>query len=137
MTKPKSKKAQGARAARRHPASLACEVRGRTFAIEAASLDDWELIEVISALDGGGDQSAMLQLPAVLRRLLGAAQYAAAKDAVRDEAGRVSAEEMGEFVGELFMALDPNSSRSRRSTASTEGNLSPTSSASTEELLSD
>lgn len=71
MTKPKGKKAAGARAARRHPATLTAEVRGRTFAIEAAALDDWELIEVVSALDSGGDQSSMLQLPAVMRRLLG------------------------------------------------------------------
>ena len=34
---------------------------------------------------------------------------AKAKESVRDDTGRVSAEAMGEFVGELFTALAPNS----------------------------
>lgn len=89
-------------------ANLTTTIRGIEVSVDPDALDDWELIEVVSALDSG-DNSAMLALPAVVRRLLGNATYEQVKNACRDENGRVSAEAMGEFVGELFVELAPNS----------------------------
>lgn len=91
------------------PAPLTCTVRGLHLKVAPGALDDWELLEVVASLDAGGDQAAMLQLPGVVRRLLGDEQYAQVKDAVRDASGRVRAEAMGDFIGELFGALAPNS----------------------------
>lgn len=92
----------------KQPARLTATIRGIYIEVAPEALDDWELIETISAVDGG-DQSALLQLPAVVKRLIGPDAYRHAKDAMRDATGRVSAEAMGEFVAELFTALAPNS----------------------------
>ena len=111
-TNPKPKAPKGTRKpADRKPkksAPLTCTVRGIDITVAPDALDDWELMEVIAAVDSG-DQAATMQMPAVVRRLLGDATYAQVKDALRDEAGRVRAEVMGEFIGELFTELAPNS----------------------------
>ena len=44
-------------------------------------------------------------MPRVLRKLLGAEQYKAALDSLRDDAGKVSATAGVEFVGKLFEGL--------------------------------
>lgn len=87
---------------------LTATVRGIDVEVTPEALDDWELMEAIAAVDGG-DQEAMMQMPAIVKRLIGPDAYAKAKESVRDDTGRVSAEAMGEFVGELFTALAPNS----------------------------
>lgn len=89
-------------------ASLTTTIRGIKVSVDPNALDDWELIEVVAALDSG-DNSAMLALPAVVRRLLGTDTYERVKDTCRGEGGRVSAEQMGGFVGELLVELAPNS----------------------------
>ena len=90
------------------PAALTCTVRGLHLKVAPDALDDWELMEVIAAVDSG-DQAATMQLPQIIKRLVGEDAYTALKDAVRDDSGRVRAEAMGEVVGELFTALAPNS----------------------------
>ena len=85
---------------------LTATVRGIDVEVAPEALDDWELMEAIAAVDGG-DQEAMMH--AIVKRLIGPDAYAKAKGSVRDDTGRVSAEAMGEFVGELFTALAPNS----------------------------
>lgn len=87
---------------------LRAVIRGVKIEVSADALDDWELIEAIAAADSG-DPAAAMQLPSVIRRLLGDHAYTELKDAVRDENGRVRAATMGEVLGEIFAELAPNS----------------------------
>lgn len=85
------------------------KVRGKEWKIPTASLDDFELLDDLNALDQRGDPTRM---PAVLRRLLGD-QWSDAMETLRDkETGRVSVSDGADFVMELMGALDPNSSGS-------------------------
>lgn len=81
----------------------------RDWTIEAAALDDFELLEKLAVMDGGGRQAAAV-MPSVLREVLGSAQYATAMDALRDkETGRVSVLAGVQFVRDIFGGLNPNS----------------------------
>lgn len=78
---------------------IAVTVRDVEWTIEAEALNDWELLEDLNDPSGGSAPSAM-------RRFLGPEQYDKAKDLVRDpHSGRVPADAMSEFIGELFEAV--------------------------------
>lgn len=86
-------------------------VRGVEWKIDPETMDDFELLDDLNALDQRDDATRM---PAVLRRFLGDAQFAKAMDVLRAEApnGRVTVEKGSEFVWDLMEALNPNSPRS-------------------------
>ena len=107
-SRPASAKTPQDRKPKQTATMLTATVRGIDVEVAPEALDDWELMEAIAAVDGG-DQEAMMQMPAIVKRLIGPDAYAKAKESVRDDTGRVSAEAMGEFVAELFTALAPNS----------------------------
>ena len=80
--------------------------RGVDFRVEAAALNDFELMDTIAAVEDGQAH----HLPGLLRGLIGEDGYKAALGLLRDEeTGRVSLEQGAEFVWTLFGALNPNS----------------------------
>ena len=85
---------------------LVVAVDGHDYTIERDALDDFELMDDLGRLE----QGQIVRLPAVLRRLLGDEQYAAAVDAIRDpETGRVTLERGAAFVGDLLKGgADPS-----------------------------
>ncbi len=86
------------------PESVTATVRGVDWVIEAAALDDWDLIEDLNDPTGAS-------LPSATRRLLGLDQYEAAKTMVRDAVtGRVPATAMSELIGEIFTAVKAGNS---------------------------
>lgn len=86
------------------PGSVAATVRGVEWTIEAAALDDWDLIEDLNDPTGAS-------LPSATRRLLGAVQYETAREMVRDAVtGRVPATAMSELIGEIFTAVKAGNS---------------------------
>lgn len=88
---------------------LKATVRGVDVEVATSALHDWELAEAVGAVQSGDVHGQML-LPSVMRRLIGVEAYAALKQQFRDPAtGRVDAESMGEALGELLVALNPNS----------------------------
>lgn len=75
------------------------DVRGETWLIERAVLDDWELLEDLGSEGGAA-------APSAARRMLGDEQYKKVKELIRDaKTGRVKASEMGAFLVELMEAL--------------------------------
>lgn len=85
-------------------APIKVEVRGTTFTIDRAALDDFELLDDLARVEDGAGQ----RLPSLLRRLLGG-DYGRALDLIRDEdTGRVSLETGAELVQEIFEAVDPS-----------------------------
>ena len=88
---------------------LKATVRGIDVTVAASALHDWELAEAVGAVQSGDVHGQML-LPSVMRRLIGVEAYAELKQQFRDPAtGAVNAESMGEALGELLVALNPNS----------------------------
>lgn len=84
------------------------EVQGLTLTIAADSLNDFELLDDLAALDSG-DANAALRMPRVLRGFVGAEQYRQVMDHLRDaETRRVSIDAGVEFIGDLIGALNPN-----------------------------
>lgn len=80
---------------------------GRDWEVPIEALDDFELLDDINFLQEQGDPTRM---PAVLRRLLGAGQYGAAMNLLRDaDTGRVTIESASSFVMELLSGINPNS----------------------------
>lgn len=87
---------------------LTATVRGIDVQVATSALHDWELAEAVGAVQSGDVHGQML-LPSVMRRLIGVEAYAALKQQFRDPAtGAVNAESMGEALGELLVALNPN-----------------------------
>lgn len=82
---------------------------GRDWVVDSSVLNDFELLEKLSVMDGGGGRAASV-MPSVLRELLGSKQYAEAMDALRDEdTGRVAVDAGAAFVFDILRGLDPNS----------------------------
>ena len=80
--------------------------QGRTWLLDPAVMDDYELLDAISRVDSGD----MVALPTMLRRLLGD-QYRDAMDAMRSAPGaRIHLEEAAEWVKGFLVAVGtPNS----------------------------
>lgn len=78
------------------------EANGRTWTIEAESLDDFELLDDLGEIEAGNPS----RLPKALKRLLGTEQYRAALDSLRDaDSGRVGVEAGAEFIKAIFEGL--------------------------------
>lgn len=89
--------------------TLTATVGGVEYTIDSDALNDFELLDDLRMLDSGDPQAA-LSMPRVLKSFLGAEQYRAAMNSLRDpETGRVPIEAGGKFVGELLGSLNPNS----------------------------
>lgn len=75
------------------------------WTITVDALDDYELLEDISAVDHGD----VSRLGRVLNQFLGEEQHERAKTVLRGENGRVKASDMTAFFYELVQAVNPNS----------------------------
>lgn len=85
--------------------SVTVQVRGLDFTIEAAALDDWDLLEELNDKTGAS-------LPSAMRRLLGDEQMDAAKDLVRDpDSKRVPATAMTGLINDIFTAVKAQGNR--------------------------
>lgn len=73
---------------------------GFEFHLSEDALDDYELLEVISAVDKG-DYSRITEM---VEMLLGSEQKELLKENIRKENGRVSAKKMLDEVTEIFNA---------------------------------
>lgn len=82
------------------------ELLGQTWKVDADTLDDFELLDDLAALQNEED---VTRVPSALRRLLGKDDYRRALDALRDDKGKVRIEPAAEFMMALIEALDPNS----------------------------
>lgn len=82
------------------------KVRGVEFTVASDALDDFELLDDLSAMQEEEDGT---RLPLILTRVVGKDQKKKAYDAIRGENGRVRVEDAAEFIGELLGELDPNS----------------------------
>lgn len=99
MTQVKKPRDHKAKSAIPEPAQITVEVRGVGWMIDAAALDDWDLIEELNDATGAS-------LPSAMRRLLGAEQNEKARELVRDPTtGRVPATAMSTLLGEIFSAV--------------------------------
>lgn len=88
---------------------FAVHLLDRNWTIDSGVLNDFELLEKLALIDGGGGRAAAV-MPSVLRELLGHKQYAEAMDALRDEdTGRVPVESAAKFVMDVLGGLNPNS----------------------------
>lgn len=74
---------------------------GFDYKIEKDALDDWELVEAISQMDGPTGSVKFIQA------FLGDKQYAALKEHCRNERGRVKASQMEKEVTEILNANKP------------------------------
>jgi sulfur carrier protein ThiS len=77
--------------------SVAVEFNGQTYELDNELFNDVEILEMI-----GDMEENPLLLPKLVRTILGPEQWAAFKDANRNEKGRVP----GERLNELFEAMD-------------------------------
>jgi hypothetical protein len=83
-------------------------LRGIVVTIPEEALDDFEVLDDIRAIQDSDDASRM---PALLRRLTGdQKEYRRILDALRGPGGRVTIEDGGKFVMELFEALGAGAS---------------------------
>ena len=80
------------------PASVTIRARGRDWTIDGGFVDDMEFLETVEELNAGN----LVSLPGFCRRLLGAEQYDAAKEVVRDDSGRVRPQALMELIEELL-----------------------------------
>ena len=95
--KTKKSKSSDAAKAEALAESLTVTYNGVDYVIERAVVDDVEFFELIAEMD-----SKPYMLTKIVAMLLGPEQYAAFKDANRDDAGRVSIDRLAEF----FQAAD-------------------------------
>lgn len=82
--------------------------RGVTLTVLKESLNDFELLDDLSALQVDEKRSAH-RIPLMLRRLAGDDGFKATMEKLRGENGRVPIPETVQFVLEVFRALNPNS----------------------------
>lgn len=73
---------------------------GFEFKIEDQTLDDYELLEMLTEIDDGNG----VLVPKMVERLLGKEQKTALKDHLRNKEGRVSTQGMMTEVMEIFKA---------------------------------
>lgn len=80
-------------------------LHGVTVTVTDDALDDFELLDDLRAVDVDKNAS---RLPALLRRLVGD-DFSAVMDSLRAQhSGRVPIEAGGQFIRDLFGALNPN-----------------------------
>lgn len=102
--KPKAKKSKAANAkAIAKGESIEVEHNGKTWTIDGAALNDFELLEDLDAIDSGNYG----RLPKVLRRMLGD-EYKNLLDTLRDDKGIVRVEEGAEFFYAVIRQGNPN-----------------------------
>ena len=77
--------------------SIAVDFKGQRYTIDADVFEDVEVIELL-----GDMQDNHMLLPRAVRTILGAEQWAAFKEANRNEKGRIPVD----LVGELFEVMD-------------------------------
>lgn len=87
------------------PEVINVTVRGVDLQVDAAALDDFELLDDLNELEQNQNPG---RFPSILRRLVGD-QWKTVIEALRGPNGRVSVEDGVEFVGELLEAVSPNS----------------------------
>jgi hypothetical protein len=80
-------------------------IRGVVVTVPDEAVNDFEVLDDIRAVQ---DQDDASRLPALLRRLVGDADYRRVMDALRGANGRVAIDVGSEFVLELFQALNPS-----------------------------
>ena len=103
---PAPKKPQDRKPAKAAPDLREFEVGALRLIVDAATLDDFELVDDLARIEDG----EYLRAPSVLRRVLGTDQYKQAMDHLRDpETRRVSNQSAADFLGGVFKALSPNS----------------------------
>lgn len=74
---------------------------GFEISIPDENIDDYELFEDLADIDANPDENAGKVKPAYIR-LLGEEQYAALKEHVRKDSGRISRDEMFNILSEIF-----------------------------------
>ena len=87
------------------------EIKGVTLTISPAIFDDLDMVEYLYDLQSAqtGDGTGAFSIVPFLKKLCGS-QYAAMKDALRDpDTGRVSIEQVGDFITQLLEQVAPNS----------------------------
>ncbi|MDD7384741.1 MAG: hypothetical protein SPI12_01830 [Actinomycetaceae bacterium] len=90
---------------------------GRKFMFSPLVFDDWELLEDLAGLDKMTDPSGIIS---VAHRVFGH-QYEDAKEAIRDEDGRVRASTMSAAIRHVFEAF-PKSDSSQDASPSIQTN---------------
>ena len=73
---------------------------GFEFGISKDTLDDYELLEMLTQADEG----AVWLIPKLAKKILGADQEEKLKNHVRDENGKVSMKKMAEELTDIFAA---------------------------------
>lgn len=88
-------------------------IRGIEITIDPRVFDDWKVLELLSLLDPPDDTEAKpFAVVPLVKRILGN-QYQYVINALKNkETGRISSEEMTDFVKKIMEGVSPNSSRS-------------------------
>lgn len=81
------------------------EIDGEEYTVDPAALDDYILFERISRVVKKNDA---FELPDILESVLGAEQLERAKEALKDEHGRVAIESIMKFFQQVLMEASPN-----------------------------
>lgn len=86
-------------------------IRGIEITIDPQVFDDWKVLELLALIDPPDDTEAK-PFAVVVKRILGK-QYQYVMNALENkETGRISPEEMTDFVKKIMEGASPNSSRS-------------------------
>lgn len=88
-------------------------IRGIEITIDPQVFDDWKVLELLSLLEPPDNTEAKpFAVVPLVKRILGN-QYQYVMDALKNkETGRISSEEMTDFVKKIMEGVAPNSSRS-------------------------
>lgn len=88
-------------------------IRGVEITIDPQVFDDWKVLELLYLLDPPDDTEAKpFAVVPLVKRILGK-QYQYVMNALENkETGRISPEEMTDFVKKIMEGASPNSSRS-------------------------
>lgn len=81
------------------------EIDGEKYKVDPGALDDYILFERISRIVKKNDA---FELPDVLESVLGADQLERAKEALKDEDGRIAMESMMGFFQKVLKEASPN-----------------------------
>lgn len=92
---------------------IVVSVKGVDLTVDPQLLDDLETLELLSQLSPADDtEPNMFAVVPLLKRLFGE-KYKQVKNALRNkETGRISMEEVHDFIFEYLSKVSPNSSRS-------------------------
>lgn len=88
----------------------AVTVNGVTVSVPAERATDWDVVEGVAAMQGNASEAEkVIASVQVLKRLLGD-DYERVKTELRAaNDGRLTAQDMGEFIQKVFENIDPNS----------------------------